>query len=97
MRSFPITFPSCGGPSGGGDIRMAERRTGSTEVTLAEYVYGQVMIGKGQQRADGVTTHNLHRWAILRTPSVGVRREKTNASTHLAEGQWREHIWADTG
>ena len=34
-----MTLPSCGGPSGGGDLRIAEIRVGRTEVTLALYVY----------------------------------------------------------
>ena len=38
-RSLPITFPSCGGPSEGGEILIADKRTGSTAATFAEYVY----------------------------------------------------------
>lgn len=32
-----MTLPSCAGPLGGGDVRIADSRTGRTDVTFAEY------------------------------------------------------------
>lgn len=34
-----MTLPSCAGPLDGGDMRMADNRTGRTDVTFAEYFW----------------------------------------------------------
>lgn len=39
-----MTFPSCAGPSAGGETRTADMRTGNIDFTFASYVFQVINI-----------------------------------------------------